>query len=249
MLKILAIGNSFSQDAQAWLHQVLQAAGVENLVVNLMIGGCTLETHWRHIETGEAAYNYEENGAYPDRKASIPEMLAEHDWDFIVTQQASHDSGWENTYEPFLGLIVGYLREKCPGATLCLQHTWAYEPDSPHWAFMRYHRDQQEMYERLSAAYKAMAEKYGLVRIPSGEVVQRLRNVKPWRVGERSICRDGFHMDLIFGRYALACTWARKLAGVKVTGNPFNPSPEGGVGTAALLRIIQKVVDEMVEPA
>ena len=147
------------------------------------------------------------------------------------------------------GLIVGYLREKCPGATLCLQHTWAYEHDSPHWAFMRYHRDQQEMYERLSAAYKAMAEKYGLVRIPSGEVVQRLRNVKPWRVGERSICRDGFHMDLIFGRYALACTWARKLAGVKVTGNPFNPSPEGGVGTAALLRIIQKVVDEMVEPA
>ena len=246
MLKILAIGNSFSQDAQAWLHQVLEAAGVENLVVNLMIGGCTLETHWRNIETGEAAYGYEENGACSERKVSIPEMLSEQDWDYIVTQQASHDSGWENTYEPFLGLIVGYLREKCPRAKLCLQHTWAYEPDSPHWAFMRYHRNQQEMYERLSANYRAMAEKYDLIRIPSGEVVQRLRGVKPWRVGEYSICRDGFHMDLIYGRYALACTWARKLAGASVTGNAFVPRIEGNDTNLALLRIIQKIVDEMV---
>ena len=246
MLKILDIGNSFGQDGEGWLHQVLDAAGVENLVVNLMIGGCPLEKHWSNIESGEAAYGYEENGVPTGRMVSIQEILHEQDWDYIVTQQASHDSGWAESYEPFLGLMVEYLHRECPNARLCLQHTWAYEPDSTHWGFMRYNRNQQEMYERLSANYRAMAEKYGLIRIPSGEVVQRLRGVSPWRTGERSICRDGFHMDWLYGRYALACTWARKLVGVSVTGNSFVPERDGEAAEAELLRIIQRVVDEMV---
>ena len=43
MIRILAIGNSFSEDATYYLHQILEAAGVENLVVNLFIGGCQRE--------------------------------------------------------------------------------------------------------------------------------------------------------------------------------------------------------------
>ena len=31
MIRILAIGNSFSEDATYYLHQILEAAGVENL--------------------------------------------------------------------------------------------------------------------------------------------------------------------------------------------------------------------------
>lgn len=43
MLRILAVGNSFSEDATYYLHQILEIAGVENQVVNLYIGGCSLE--------------------------------------------------------------------------------------------------------------------------------------------------------------------------------------------------------------
>ena len=50
MLRILAVGNSFSEDATYYLHQILEIAGVENQVVNLYIGGCSLEKHWRNIE-------------------------------------------------------------------------------------------------------------------------------------------------------------------------------------------------------
>lgn len=34
MLRILAVGNSFSEDATYYLHQILEIAGVENQVVN-----------------------------------------------------------------------------------------------------------------------------------------------------------------------------------------------------------------------
>jgi hypothetical protein len=42
-MKILAIGNSFSDDATGWLHQIAKAGGVDLKAVSLCIGGCPLE--------------------------------------------------------------------------------------------------------------------------------------------------------------------------------------------------------------
>ena len=119
-LNVLAIGNSFSVDATRYLHQVAEAAGVDTKIVNLHIGGCPLERHWRNIESGERAYNYQLNGVITERSASIAEVLEEETWDYIITQQVSHDSGWLISYEPFLGLILNYLKEKAPNAKILM---------------------------------------------------------------------------------------------------------------------------------
>ena len=210
---ILAIGNSFSRDATAYLHDVCESMGIPAHVVNLYIGGCSLERHWSNIERSERAYQYQENGVVTDRYVSIDEVLHSKPWDFIVTQQASHDSGWPDTYEPFAGLLTDYLRKEVPEARICLQQTWAYEPDSDHSAFIRYHRDQQEMYDRSRACYRAAADKHQLLLIPCGDVIQSLRKHPEFNPAEGgiSICRDGFHMHFLYGRYALACTWAAAL--------------------------------------
>lgn len=44
-IKILAIGNSFSQDATQFIHDIAKADGVDTKVVNLYIGGCSLQRH------------------------------------------------------------------------------------------------------------------------------------------------------------------------------------------------------------
>ncbi len=222
---ILAIGNSFSRDATAYLHGVCESMGIPVHVVNLYIGGCSLERHWSNIERGERAYQYQENGVVTDRYAGIAEILYSRPWDFIVTQQASHDSGWPDTYEPFAGQLADYLRREAPQARICLQQTWAYEPDSDHSAFIRYHRDQQEMYERSRACYRAIAEKYQLLLIPCGDVIQNIRKHPEFRPAEGgiSICRDGFHMHFLYGRYALACTWAGTLLHAPVGECPYIP--------------------------
>lgn len=235
MKKILAIGNSFSEDAARYLHQTAKAAGVDTKVVNLFIGGCPLERHWKNIETGEAAYQYQLNGVLTERHVSIEEALQEDDWDYIVTQQASHDSGWQDTYEPFLGLILEYLKEKTGKKdTACghrpeilLHETWAYEHGSTHSNFMRYHRSQEEMFERLRKCYHAMAEKYGLRLIPSGEVIQYVRGKDPFIVPEGgiSLCRDGFHMSYLYGRYLLACVWGKTLFGIRAEESDYIPEP------------------------
>ena len=59
MIRLLSVGNSFSQDAHRCLHDIAAAAGVEVECVNLYIGGCSLEQHWQNVQSGEPAYEYE----------------------------------------------------------------------------------------------------------------------------------------------------------------------------------------------
>lgn len=250
MIKILAIGNSFSEDATYYLHKIAEAAGIDTKVVNLYIGGCSLERHWQNIESGEAAYVYQIDGVITERYVSIQEALAEEEWDFIVTQQASHDSGWAVTYEPFIGLMYDYIRKRVPGAEILIQETWAYEIDSTHSCYMRYHRNQKEMYERLRECYYGTSVRYGLRLIPCGDVIQVLREKEPFIVqnGGQTLCRDGFHMHYIYGRYTLACVWARKLLGISMKDNSYVPhshfTPEE-IADERLVKIIRETVDEL----
>jgi len=55
MIRILAIGNSFSVDALHYFKQTADAAGIETECVNLYIGGCSLERHAENIQNDSAA--------------------------------------------------------------------------------------------------------------------------------------------------------------------------------------------------
>ena len=236
--RLLAIGNSFSEDALYYLHAMAQAYGIDLETVNLYIGGCSLERHWINLETGRQAYAYQKNGQPTDRMISIQEALQEGPWDFIVTQQSSFDSGWADTYEPFLGLLISRLKAvdaagfsqqepaDSDAAKLFLHQTWAYETDSQHEQFMRYHRNQKEMYAKLTACYWAEANRYGLPLIPSGDLIQNLRESGRFGAGENRIpiCRDGHHMNYLYGRYALACIWLKTLFSTQLQDCLFVPT-------------------------
>ena len=58
-MNILAIGNSFSQDGTRYLHQVAKSAGVNLTVVDLEIGGCPLDKHYRNMKADAKAYAFE----------------------------------------------------------------------------------------------------------------------------------------------------------------------------------------------
>jgi hypothetical protein len=59
VIKVLAIGNSFSQDAaEAYLDDLAKAAGIRLIVANAYIAGCTLETHSNNANGNLPAYSY-----------------------------------------------------------------------------------------------------------------------------------------------------------------------------------------------
>lgn len=249
MIKILSIGNSFSCDAQEYLHDFSVYGGEEIYCVNASIGGCSLERHAKHLREELCEHGLGINGKSADRQVSLQEVIAMDDFDVITLQQASHFSGARTSYYPYIDELADYIRANTK-AKIYIHETWAYEIDSTHSSFHHYDLDQTLMYEKLKAAYNEAAKYIGAEKIiPSGDVIQALRKTEPFDYanGGASLCRDGFHMDYIFGRYAVAATWFKAITGKSVSGNKF--LPYGFVYTEENLKkleLIQKTVDEMV---
>ncbi len=245
MIRILAIGNSFSQDATAYLHQIAKAGGRDCMVVNLYIGGCSLKTHWNNILSDAALYEYELNGNFTGRMISIKEALVQEPWDYITLQQVSGDSGIWDTYHPYITSVADYVRQYAPSAELLLHQTWAYETDSQHPDYINYNCDQNTMYQAIIRTYKHLSEQLSLRVIPCGEVIQALRSGSPFDYGNGgiSLCRDGFHMNLVQGRYALAATWYVFLFRSSPSANSYLPPSEI---SAPVLRTQLETIKETV---
>ena len=113
-MKILSIGNSFSQDAQRYLHQFAKHEGEEFKVVNLCIGGCSLRTHYLNTLEDLAEYYFEFNGEYTGLKVSMKQVLLSDDWDVLTVQQASHFSAHYQTYTPYLERLAEYVKKYYP---------------------------------------------------------------------------------------------------------------------------------------
>lgn len=101
-MKILSIGNSFSEDAQRYLHGVATINNKELACANLYIGGCSLKRHYINLADNETAYNFQFNGEDTNLKISIETAVKSNDWDYITIQQASRESFNFGSYIPYL---------------------------------------------------------------------------------------------------------------------------------------------------
>ncbi|HIW73160.1 MAG TPA: DUF4886 domain-containing protein [Firmicutes bacterium] len=243
-MRILAIGNSFSQDATADLQPMAAAGGLDAEVVNLFIPGCPLETHWECAQNDRPAYSLQRDGLDTGRWVSLRDALCERDWDLVTLQQASGLSGLPETYMPYMAELVGFVRALAPRARIFVHETWAYESDSDHGAFPAYHSNQNEMHIRLKEAYAAAAAALSLPLIPSGDVIQALRGTPAfcYARGGPSLCRDGFHLSLTYGRYAAAATWYETLLGGDIRRNPYLPDGDGLPVEEDLLAVVRETV-------
>ncbi|MCI8602364.1 MAG: DUF4886 domain-containing protein [Oscillospiraceae bacterium] len=251
-LKILAIGNSFSQDATRYLEAAGEAGGRPVLARNLYIPGCSLERHAENLRHRAYEYEYQKDGEHlfstilPDRKkgVSIRMALAMEEWDIVTVQQVSHLAGVYESYFPWLSEILSVVRAERPRAAIWFHGTWAYEPDCRREQFAQYRYDAAEMTKAVLLTTERVAGQFGLPVIPVGALVAALREKPAFdpAQGGVSLCRDGFHLSFDYGRYAAALVWYRALAGGSVKGLPF--SPEGA--EPSLVDLIQETVEQVV---
>ncbi len=244
-MNILSIGNSFSQDAHKWLHRLAEQNGVSMETVNLYIGGCSLETHHKNLVEDNALYALEINGGEEQRKISISEALKMRKWDVVTLQQVSQLSGLPQTYEPYLSTLADCIRRQLPDAQIFFHQTWAYETDSTHSGFANYGSDQMRMYQSILAASSAAAERIGAKILPVGRIIQEIRQSLPefdYENGGQSLCRDGFHLSLDYGRYAAAAVWIVTLTGKPIALQGFENFDSG------LLHKITDLVNRLCLP-
>ena len=218
-LRILAIGNSFSDDGTEYLPALLENLNVKNVeVARLYVGGCTLEQHVNFYDNSEAAYKFYHSKAGENKWVENPEKvtmqyaLAMGEWDIITMQQASGFSGMYDSYTPYLGRLIEAVKKAQPQAELVWHMTWSYSSDSNHKHYKHYDNDQQQMNSAIDNCLHTLLAEFDEIEriVPSGTAVKSLRksaiNNYP-----KDLTRDGFHMGHGAGRYALACTWYETL--------------------------------------
>ena len=202
-MKILSIGNSFSQDAQRYLHRIANAAEYSIKNVNLYIGGCSLRTHYFNILENEKKYQFEFNGENTGIFVTVKEALISDNWDIVTLQQVSVDSGHWETYQPYLSELATYVRKYAPQAKLLIHQTWAYDNNDLPKLERAGFATAKEMYEAARATYKKAAEEIGADGIiPAGYAVnQAIQN------GISCPYRDGLHLSIGAGRYLAGLLW------------------------------------------
>ena len=237
-MKILSIGNSFSQDAQRYLHEIAKKDGTDLQVVNLFIGGCSLRTHYLNILGDKIAYELGYNGQNTGIKVAIKQVLESVEWDVVTLQQASAFSANFETYFPYMAEIEKYVKIYCPHAKIFIHETWAYEDGCERLHSLRFN-NAKEMLSNIQESYKKAKDVIkadGI--IPCGTAM-----MKALDLGLGKAYRDTYHASLGAGRYLLALTWYKTFTGKDISQNDFDAFDE--VVTETERKIVIKAVDSI----
>jgi len=186
-VRLLAIGNSFSQNATEYLRQVVESQGNTLVLGQAAIGGCPLEKHWNLAQKHEANPDDPEGKPYTGRRAdghdgkmSLKELLQAQAWDVVTIQQQSWDSRDLGTYRPYAGQLSAYIRQHAPQSKLWVHETWAYRSDHP--LLKKGRMTPEQMYQSLHDAYATIAgEVHAEGIMPVGTAFQNARDDPRWK--------------------------------------------------------------------
>lgn len=226
-IKILSIGNSFSDDAMEHVYGILHSLGFKKIKLgNLHVGGCSLTMHRNHANGDLPVYDYRVNtdGKWVSKaEAKLTDGILDGEWDIITMQQVSHESGIPETYAP-LDDFFAYVNKLAKGNPKYAWHmTWAYVNGSDHPEFARYGNDQAAMYASIvkTVQEEILPRKEFFTIIPAGTAIQNMRTSY---LGD-TLNRDGFHLTFDLGRYTAGLAIAKALTGLDISKVKF--APEG----------------------
>ena len=224
VIKVLAIGNSFSEDAvEQYLYELAAAQGDSLVIGNAYIPACTIDMHMFYLENSVKRYAYRKvvGGVRTEEKGvTLQRIILDEPWDIITLQQASLCSGLPETYKklPALKRAVKLLATN-HSVDIWWHMTWAYAKSFKSANFEVYGSNQHDMYQAIIDCVRKEVPKANISTIiPCGTAIRLMRYHK----GD-VMNRDGQHLSLTLGRYAAACTWCEMITKKSVDGNSYAP--------------------------
>jgi len=238
-LKVLDIGNSYSEDALALLPTVVENCKVDlndMCLYKLMRGGASFRT-WCKVYEDKDTHPYSFNrsignlsvpistGYYsPEDGSAFRRALSEVDWDLIIIHQVS-------TYAPYYELwdgdgesgcldeLMGIIRRHQPNAKIgfMLVHSYwdNYSGNKEKSSFTRW--------QKIAESVRRLKKDYGIqFIIPYGTAVENLRYSS--LNNKYDLTRDGTHLGYGLCQYTAACCYYESLiqprTGVSCLGKP-----------------------------
>ena len=223
-LKILTIGNSYSDDAMEYVYNIAKSLGIKDVeVANLRYNSCSLAMHLDNAKNDKGVYMYRHwvNGAskwtdYGSWSSNgtykISQAVTDADWDFIVFQQVSTSSTNASTYDD-LNELISIVEELNPTAKLAWHMTWGNKATTD-----------LSMYNGIVSAVNEKIltnDKIDYV-IPVGTAIQNARGTS---VTLNAIMRNN-HLGYGLGRYIAGLTFIKTLTGMSIDNISYAPTAD-----------------------
>ena len=207
-LRILAFGNSYTQDANRYMADICRDAGLDPQCVAIYYcakNSYSLRQWWRTCTQNENITLTCSFGEYPIRISGTVREVMRQPWDIIVFQQFSEHSTDFSTYNPYLHKLDSVARAECTNPEMCVAWNTA-------WNYARSYQipGSSARYEQICQAARNVVERNGIdVVIPTGTAIENARHTS--LQDDHDLTRDGTHLSFSVGCYVAACTWYEKL--------------------------------------
>lgn len=250
--RVLAIGNSFTDNATMYLPELVATFYPEGSVsvVKAVLANSSLQTHWENHESDARVYALW--SAYDGRwcqygEVTIDEAIEFAGWDMVIVQQVSSLSGDPESFQPYLGNLRRLIARHHPDAALGWQMTWAYASSAKRSAFAKYDNNRQTMYHAIEDALGSLDGEVDFV-IPSGRLIEMMRDTE--LNDDLDLTADGFHLKHGLPSYALSCLWhevcIKPHTGVSSLGNTLRPQGDGISVTDEAAAVVDDLIDTVL---
>lgn len=230
VLRLLSIGNSYSNDAQIYIAQIAAGLGIKCEFYNLYYGGCKIEQHYNFYNNDSAEYDFYKNmKKYVSTKVTIKNALEATQYDYITFQQGSYASDSYSTYA-LLDELMAIVRGYQPNAEFLIHQTWGYcearacNGDETHTSGKGY-ASSADMFVKVEECYaKAAADNGNLRILKSGKAVELAKTKYGYTddYGKETSIYSDFNSHLApDGDYLAGCVWIETIFGVDVRNTTY----------------------------
>ena len=244
-LRILAIGNSFTEDAMQYMDAMVKASGIDisRICVSTLTECSSNFETWlnKDYENKVFSLNRVTGTAVMQHEGKLRELLHQN-WDVIVVQQSSTLSYDWKSFAYLKGLeekLLMYCTN--PGLCLAFQLVWSHD-----------HSEMPYVLEGNIACCKKMMNRYGIdLIIPTGVAIQNARDTR--LNDDMYLTRDYWHLNKGMARYIATATWFESLFkpvfNVTVMDNSCQPDGKNAYDDIVLAKqcVIKAVTDPLPE--
>ena len=258
-LKILGVGNSWTNNATAYLGNILSGLGVKVEINVSYAGGATLQSYWNNIKNNAAAYQFRkwregQGWIEPDTNSTYKDILLADDWDILTHQQQSGNGGNYPSFQPYLHDIINWEKNLVKVMPLFFMHaTWAYPNGYDYEQFETlYGSDTDTMYNAILEAYNQAMVDEGVDNVmPSAPMIQQVRTLG---IPDIDTADGGSHLN-INGQFTVACVWAEMLlrnyfdqsvtSDLSILNSTYKPSALSDENAMTIRKLAKEIVENV----
>ena len=232
-LRVLDIGNSFTNDATNLLPLIAEASGsdISNICLYKAVRSSGTLKSWYDVYCDkDTAYRYRIEKVFGGLSANVRtgrgakgdgslfrKLLTDEQWDIIIIQP--YYGLWSDAGRgPYLNEMLSVIKEHQPNAVIgfhIVHSLWDHHAKNKEGS-------SYERWKLICSSTKKIQEEYGIdFIIPYGTAIENLRSSS--LNNEYDLTRDGLHLAYGLGRYTAACCYYESLiaprSGISVLGN------------------------------